>query len=365
MNARIKEEIITVRPNTLRSENSLPLNLTEQRILFFSIFKIQTNATSVSFTKMELEERFNVDFGSWRDIKNYLMNLRNFGMDVLNEKTDKIVIINAFSRLEYDNGLFTFKFTEEFLPAIDNQKRFLQFGMGSIEKFKCKYSIYLYDYLKDSMWGQISVKRNLSVKEMKSIFKIDESKYVGRIPNFKKRVWEPAMKEINLYTDYKIEIISKGRGERTVYTINRIENENLAAKKKVIEIETFKCGLGKDFIDMGCSECMKINKCIFDVSTKAIKNAPDSWDMGMKLGLFMEENFWRNKYYSLTKRIDNKVASEMELAFYNYAINQEKLTNKYRDDKKDIDIEEALDNAKSFYFTRLDVMYDVQNDGDE
>lgn len=349
MNQFNKNEVITVKPNTLRSPGSVSLGINDQRILFYSIYKIQTNATSVSFTKQELDEVFDIDFGSYKDIKNYLFRLRNFGAGFVNEKTQKISIVNAFSTLDYDNGLFTFKFNQDFLPTLNNQKRFLMFGMKSIEKFKCKYSIYLYDYLKDSMWGNISLKKNLSLKEFKDIFQLSEDKYKGRNTNFKSRVWQPAMDEINEYTDYKIQITTKGIGDKITFTIHRLENETINFSK-TSSTEIFQCYLGKELIDYNCKDCMKINSCPFKVQDISL-NSNEAWK---NISFYMEQNFWGNKYYSLPKRIRNNVASDLELAFYDFAIQQAKQFGNLSGEKIDeINVEIALEETKQMYLMTM------------
>ena len=90
-------EVITVRPNTLNSENAVQLPIIAQRILFYSIYKIQHNQNTVSFTKQELNEAFGVDFGSYKDIKSHLKILRSFGIDIYNDDTEKLLFMNAFS----------------------------------------------------------------------------------------------------------------------------------------------------------------------------------------------------------------------------------------------------------------------------
>ena len=67
-----EHEVIVVQPNTIRSEGATQLNLLQQRILFYSMLKIQKNKTTSTFSIREIEERFDVDFGSNEKIKNNL-----------------------------------------------------------------------------------------------------------------------------------------------------------------------------------------------------------------------------------------------------------------------------------------------------
>lgn len=354
-----KKEVIILKPNTLRSKNSSPLKINEQRILFYSIYKIQKSSTSVSFTKAELEERFGINFGTFKDISKYLSNLRNFGMDVMNEETNQIILTNAFSQLVYDNGLFLFRFNENFLPSIDRQKRFLQFGMAGISSFKCRYTIYLYDYLKDMMWGDITVKKNLSLGEFRDIFKLDPKKHTAN-KNFRTRVWYPAMEEINEYTDYQISIKAEGRGNTMRFSIYRLVNEDFTAKDSVSNGYEFKCSLGKNLIDFQCSQCMKINKCPYGVDDEFYRANPDR-PVSYRLRFFMENTLFVNKYYSLETRINNKCASHLELGYYNMLMEIERESRIYSGDyDTPISVEEALQRERKAFKEHI---IDVKEDG--
>lgn len=310
-------KLFIVRPNSLRSEHSVQLAITEQRILFYSIFKIQENKNSVSFTRQEISSIFNVDFGSFRDIQRYLTKLRTFGMDIIDEKNQKMRFINAFSSLEYNNGLFTFEFNRSYLPTLENQKeRFLRFGFVNIEKFKSKYTIYLYDYLKDIMWGDINKKENIPAAAFRAIFKLNDT-YLKNRYNFKQRCWGPALEEINKYTGYKIDITCKGKGQNCTYSIYRYENEDF---KKLFNAKRaeYKCHLGKILIDDTCQKCSKINIC---------KNSIDTFPLEVKYSIYhgqdgfiqyVKEVLYANKQYDVRERVMNGVASPVELEFYNW-----------------------------------------------
>ena len=318
--------ILIMKPNALRSPSAKPLKINDLRILFYAMHKIQLNEKSVSFTKQELDESFGVDFGSYKEIKNYMADLRTFGVDIEDESLNRVIMINAFKILEYNNGLFNFKFNEEFLPTLTNQKQFLKFGMKSIEKFKSKYTIYLYDYLKTELYASFKIKKDISVNEFKEIFKLKPTAYKGRNSNFKSRVWEPALKEINEYTDYKIEIITHGRGDNLTFTILRLENETLSSTRQsvVMPPELFDCKLGKDCIDAGCENCMRINKCPLKISDAVIKtNMCDKVDVSLpELRNFMNYVFWNNSNYSLKNRIRYKTATPLELEYRKLALEE-------------------------------------------
>ena len=69
------------------------------------------------------------------------------------------------------------------------------------------------------MWGSRRVVENIGLAEFKAIFKLEPSSYKGDNSHFRSRVWAPAVKEINNYTNYEIKIVTKGRGEAIRYTL--------------------------------------------------------------------------------------------------------------------------------------------------
>lgn len=313
--------LIRVRPNSISHKDATFLGLMEQRILFYSIFTAQ-DAKSVTFTKQEVEEMFGVNIGYFSDIEQHLKNLRLFGMGLVDEKSKKVHFVNAFQELYYENGVFRFLFSEPFLPQIKSQKeRFLRYGLSSIQKFKCKYTIYLYDYLKDYMWGPNWKKENISIATFRQIFKLDDKTYANS-NNFKKRCWGPALEEINNFTNYEIEIIQKGYGKAIRYTIIRHKDEDF---KKMLDDkkEGITCHLGKILIDTGCEQCMKINKCPNALDTRPLELSYSIYKDDKKGYIhYIENEIYRNKQYNVYERVKNHVASTIEISYYHYILNQ-------------------------------------------
>lgn len=347
-------EVITVRPNTLNSENAVQLPIIAQRILFYSIYKIQHNQNTVSFTKQELNEAFGVDFGSYKDIKSHLKILRSFGIDIYNDDTEKLLFMNAFSYISYDKSVFEFAFNDKFLPALGEQKRFLQLGMQSIEKFKCRYTVYLYQFLKDQMWGEKKMISNIGLSEFKALFKIESTQYKGQNSNFRRRVWQPAVEEINEYTDYKISVITKGRGDAVRFTIVRTENEDLAKQqiqiKKVKNKQNFECALGLPRICSGCSDCMRINKCPLTLSDTAWGFVPESeQDTVVGLKMFFHYTLWCNEHYRLSLRIKNNVASDYEKRYYAEILEKTKQYTEFVPEENRKSLEEDIESERRVF----------------
>lgn len=340
-------EIIIVQPNTIRSEGAKQLNLLQQRVLFYSMLKIQKNKTTSTFSKKEIEDKFGVDFGSNDKIKKIIEPLVTFNTTLDLNNSGDFVMIPAFQRLEFKQGVFTFKFNQDFLPQLNNQKKFLQYAMESIGKFKCKYTVYLYDFLKENMFRDITVIADIGLEDFKKIFKYVDKEKINpdgtvvkpRNSNFKARCWAPALEEINKYTDYKIEITTRGRGDAVTFTVHRLQNEDLSKKTKTKrDQKEFECGLSKNLLDYNCGKCLRINQCPFEILDTAWNYIPtDFWFTLEGYRFFMNHTFWNNQYYDIMERMRLGLASQLEKDYY------EMVVIKYEDEHPGEEIEQDID----------------------
>lgn len=100
------------------------------------------------------------------------------------------------------------KFTDSYLPLLDDlSDNFTTFFLDNISKMKTKHAINLFTYLKSTYYPIRPEQRTeIGIKELKNIFELSEDAYVrktGRdkgkfdVTNFRKRVLEPAIAEIN------------------------------------------------------------------------------------------------------------------------------------------------------------------------
>ena len=322
-----KEETIQIRPETYRkSKYSVNIDLKEQRILNYAIYKKQSNKDSVSFTLQELNAFYKVDFGSARKISHYITALRNFGFVFMDEENEEIVAMNAFSLLHYKEGVFTFKFTDVFLPAVNKTKRYLQLGFAGIQNFRCRFSLYLYNWLKDNMFGNITVKENISLETFRNIFLLEETQYKNN-GNFKLRVWEPAMQEINKFTGYRINIVAHGRGPTMRFTIYRLEDEIVEWKKERPKKE-FKCYMDKSNIDFGCTQCERVNQCPLKLKISPIYTSIQNVEelSNFEMNQIMNDYFFMNPKYNLYLRINNGIATDLERRYYDHILAKRGIT---------------------------------------
>jgi len=123
---------------------------------------------------------------------------------------NNFIKFSLFRDTEYKDGLLTVDLSHKILPYIKEaqEKLFTRFKIQNIKPLTSIYAIRIYLLLKqfeDTSW------RTISIEEFKKMLEI-ENKY-KRTNDLKRRVLEPAQRQINENTDLKIkyELIKKGK----------------------------------------------------------------------------------------------------------------------------------------------------------
>lgn len=123
-------------------------------------------------------------------------------------------IFHWISLAEYDgNGIITLRLSDEIKPyVLDLEKWFTQYQLKNILEFSSYYSIRLYEILKceDGKYRNEKLKHEFTVEELKQFFDC-ENKYV-RISQFKEKVIEVAVREINQKSDIWVDVSYKKTG---------------------------------------------------------------------------------------------------------------------------------------------------------
>lgn len=117
----------------------------------------------------------------------------------------------------------------------DLKLNFTTFQLKHILSMKSAFSVRLYELLK-SWSGSGSV--TYSLDELKEIFDVTEVKSYSRFPDFRRRVIEKAVEEINIYTDLVVswEPIKKGRSIQSIkFSISKKEIQKKIVEKKVVK----------------------------------------------------------------------------------------------------------------------------------
>lgn len=151
---------------------------------------------------------------------------------ILEDETVEFKILNIMPLAEYKNGIFNFEINYQIIPyLIDLNKNFTEFQLEHLMSMNSAYAIKLYKLL----YQYKNIKNRLfSVEELKEQFGLVE-KY-ALYTNFKNRILEPSVNQINEHTDLNVEYVEVKLG-RKVSSIDFSFTLKSKVIKEVITIE--------------------------------------------------------------------------------------------------------------------------------
>src|SRR5699024_372202 len=120
-----------------------------------------------------------------------------------------------FGSIKYKDGLFNFKWNEEFIPHIlELKEKYVTTDLTITSKFKSSFSWILYDYLK-AYYGYWNIK--LSKNACMRLFGVENKKtYQTNTGRFKVSVLDIAINEINRFTELEVWYTEKKEGRSIV-----------------------------------------------------------------------------------------------------------------------------------------------------
>jgi len=214
----IQREYNIVKSNELIQKARFNLSVQEQKIVLYLISKIKPTDKQFQVYKFRITEFCKVcgiEYESGKNYKNVRDSIDNLAdkkawILLDNGKTSRVSWINkAWIAGNEQNGRLEIRLDEDLLPyLIELHNNFTQYGLKYILSMKSQYSIRLYELLKSY--------QNLN----NIIFEIDKLKQLlmcenyKRFPDFKRKVIDIAMREINKLTDITIEFTPIKSGKR-------------------------------------------------------------------------------------------------------------------------------------------------------
>lgn len=209
------------------------LTLTQQKLILYAISKI--NKSSENFEKIkinlkEFQDICNVTHKDYAGLKQDLtdINKKCWWITIAREGKEIECLVQWFSliEIEKDSGIIRLEFHQNLKPyLLELSDRFYtSYELQNVLSFKSAYSIRLYELFKslsnnESWFFTVdSLKEYLNCQEKYSVFK-----------DFKRRILDPSLKEINHYSDLVITYKTEKNGRKISRVIFSI------AKKSEIE----------------------------------------------------------------------------------------------------------------------------------
>ena len=212
MNINSERDRLVVKDNELIRKARYNLTVNQQKIIAYVVSKIKP--TDKEFTKYEISIQ---DFCAvcgidkayfYSEIKEIIDNLDNKAFWV--ETEEKIFKFRWFSEVEIIKGsgkiniILNSKIKNYLLEL---QENFTQYELYNILALKGKYSIRLYEWFKSYSFMK---EKKIELEKLKHILEAEKYK---EFKAFRRRVIEPAIKEICNYTDLEVsyERVTTGR----------------------------------------------------------------------------------------------------------------------------------------------------------
>ena len=205
---------LVVKDNALINA-SYNLEVTEQRLILLSIIRARETGQGISSdSKLEIHasdyaSRFDVTKeAAYNALKNAVNNLfeRKFSFKEIHKDTNKEIVVKSrwVSRIAYVDDLATLEvtFAPDVVPLITRlEKHFTSYRLKQVAQHTSKYAIRLYEFL--IAWRDVGKTPVISLSEFREKLGLDINEY-QKMVNFKSRVLEPAIKQINELTDIHV-----------------------------------------------------------------------------------------------------------------------------------------------------------------
>ena len=214
---------LVVKDNALINA-SYNLELTEQRLIMLAIINARESGHGITAdSKLEIHasdytKLFNVSIdASYKALKEAVNNLfnRQFSYTAEYKRTGKIGTVRSrwVSRIFYvdDLALLEITFAPDVVPLITRlEEHFTSYQLKQVAHLTSKYATRLYELL--IAWREVGKVPEIEISEFRNRLGLLGNEYTA-MSDFKKRVLEPAIKQINEHTDISVtyEQHKKGR----------------------------------------------------------------------------------------------------------------------------------------------------------
>ena len=214
---------LVVKDNALINA-SYNLELTEQRLIMLAIINARESGQGITAdSKLEIHasdyaKLFNVSIdASYKALKEAVNNLfnRQFSYTAEYKRTGKIGVVRSrwVSRIFYvdDLALLEITFAPDVVPLVTRlEEHFTSYQAKQVAHLTSKYAVRLYELL--IAWREAGKVPPIEISEFRNRLGLLDDEYTA-MHNFKKRVLEPSIQQINEHTDITVtyEQHKKGR----------------------------------------------------------------------------------------------------------------------------------------------------------
>ena len=235
-----KRNYIVSKANEIIQKSRYELSLSEQRTIAYICSKIKPITNSANNIPWQLEYTFDIqeyrkvcgldnNGRIYEEIKVLLKELSNKTMWIkLADGTETTVkwIVKVWANKR--SGKVKVRLDEDLAPYLfELQERFTAYGLINILAMKSQYSIRLYEIFKSYAFRK---KILFDLNDLKKYLAVNEVKSYERFPDFRRKVLDIALKEINEYTDIVVEYDTITKGRKVIKINFRIQTKDIHGK---------------------------------------------------------------------------------------------------------------------------------------
>ncbi len=223
-------------------EAGYKLTLNEQRVILACIAQVNSTEELLKTDEFELSAKdFAKLFGisedrSYSELQEVAKNLYQRSLTIYNPDPTrpklKKLETRWISSIGYmpEEGKITLCFAQKILPYLSELKgQFTRYNLEHIGKMTSIYAIRLYELL--AQWQSIG-KREIEVDWLKKQFEIEDQ--YSAMCDFKKRVLDPAVKDINTHSNYQVSWTQRKTGRKVTHlTFEFSEKQPVVPLKKL------------------------------------------------------------------------------------------------------------------------------------
>lgn len=231
---------LVVKSNRL-IEASYRLSLNEQRVILLAISRVRRDRPLQADDMFEvhasdLVQFFGVDpktaYGELMDVAKTLFH-RHVTLDnpFPDDPRIKTLLTRWISSIAYlpEYGCIQLRFAQDVLPFLSVlEVQFTRYTLEAVGKMTSVYAVRMYELL--VQWGDVG-KREISIDWLKKQFQI-EDKYEA-IKDFKARIIEPGIMQINAYTDLHVSYTQRKTGRSITHLTFSFEPKKTARPKRL------------------------------------------------------------------------------------------------------------------------------------
>jgi len=231
---------LIVKDNSLIN-SSYNLDLVEQRLILLAIIEArETNTSHEGDLTIRVDSyihHFDVHRNTaYQALKDACRNLfeRKFSYQKLTYKGNIEKVTSRWvQKVSYveNEGLVRIKFSEDVLPLITNlEKHFTSYALEQVSKLTSVYATRLYELL--ICWRSTGTTPFIKLEDFRKKIGIFDNEY-PRMDNFKRIVFDPAVKQINEHTDIKVNYEQHKQGRTIIgFTFIFKQKKKIAENKK-------------------------------------------------------------------------------------------------------------------------------------